>query len=166
MFTLSNIASDDYGLSVVASGYSNRQLFLDVVDGFYYVVPVYLINGTNVLLNVKQSNGAPLSDVYIVVRSFVNGVLTPVSYGLSNGQVQFDSVSFPIVVPLYNRSLMDMGSSNFGFEVGDRVFLVVLINIIVFGVGFLAMGTLGGAVLMFINSFIFFIFVFAGRRKF
>ena len=76
-------------------------------------------------------------------------------YYLNNGAYQNFTFVYPIVVPLSNRTLTNMGTQFFGLGTGDRVFIVVFLNILAFGVGFLVSGTGFGSMLMMGNILIF-----------
>ena len=67
------------------------------------------------------------------------------TYIMSNGASQSSTYTFLIIQTWQNKTLMNMGEKDYGMLIGDRVFWMTLILVVLMGVGYLAVGT-GGSI--------------------
>lgn len=70
---ISGLTTDYYTLTFTKSGYSSRQYYVNVFDGSFQNVNVYLNNGTTVLFNFKDSTGSAIAGATLYVYTVVNG---------------------------------------------------------------------------------------------
>lgn len=121
-----------------------------------YNVRTY-ING---ILNFSYTGNNPCSELLYIPYDFSNinsnTTLTLIyNYSLNNNKSQEFRSDYYVVIPLTNRTISNMGNNTYGFGVGDRVLIVTIINIVVFGVGFLFSGVIFGLLMVFLNTLIF-----------
>lgn len=72
-----------------------------------------------------------------------NYVYLNMTWYLNDGTSQANSYSYPLIVHLTNRTITTGGSKDYGFLIGDKVFLVAVILLPLMGLAWLAMGFFG-----------------------
>lgn len=91
----SGLTTDFYTLTFSRTGYSSRRYYVDVYDGSFQYVNVYLNNGSSILFNFKTSTGSALSGVTFSVYTTVGGssvLVESVSSDITgNAQVSLES---------------------------------------------------------------------------
>lgn len=138
--------NDSYNFSITST--------YNGLTSYYYNVsfPTYLIShsGTNL-------NGESFGDIFNLSNASSGQTVTLYyQYVLSNGVSYNQTIVYQINIPLYNKTLYSLGQDQtFGFQVGDRIFIVVIIDLVCFGVGFAVFGPIGGLGLAFLNNSIF-----------
>lgn len=119
----------------------------------------YTVTGPNVSISNSgtNSNGQTFSNNFRIANATQGSTLTIFyQYTLMNGVYYNQTITYPISIPLYNQTLTSIGQGQtFGFEVGDRVLIVTIIDIICFGVGLAVFGAMGGLFLAVANTTIF-----------
>lgn len=79
------------------------------------------------------------------------------SWLLSNGATQSNTVNFIVVAPWMNKTMVNMGDRDYGMLIGDKVFLLTLLLIVLMGASYLAVGMVGallfGGILILIMTF-------------
>jgi hypothetical protein len=109
-------------------------------------------------MNINHSgvnvNGESFSNNFSLSNVSSGQVMTLYyEYLLSNGVYYNRTIVYPINIPLYNQTLQSLGSGrDFGFGLGDKVFIVVLLDLLCFGVGFAVFGPVGGLGLVLANT--------------
>ena len=114
----------------------------------------------NAVLNYTHSGTNTDGTLLYIPIDFTNAVTGDTytiyyEYNLDNDVYANYTDRYTVIVPLTNRTLINMGEEDFGLGTGDKILIVVFLNILAFGVGFLVGGTSLGAVLMMINTGIF-----------
>lgn len=78
------LSTDYYTLTFRKANYSDRQYYVNVPDGSFSNLNVYLNNGTTIAFNFKTNSGASLAGVIFQVYTFVNGSSTLVESSISD----------------------------------------------------------------------------------
>lgn len=114
--------------------------------------PITSYNGSG-----TSSDGQTFTHAFNFANASSGNVSLYYNYTLSDGSFYQHYQEYPIVFPLSNRTWTTMGqdSQDLGLLAGDRVLIVTIITIVLFGVGWLAFGTGAGLLLAIINIMFF-----------
>lgn len=140
---------------------SQTSNFNFTITSTYNGLTSYAYTFTGVGVNISHggfnANGQSYSDTFSLANASSGQTMTLYyQYELANGVTYNRTIVYQINIPLYNQTLYSIGQDKtFGFEIGDRIFIVVVLDLICFGVGFLVFGPLGGLGLVLLNTGVF-----------
>ena len=80
------------------------------------------------------------SQNFTITGSSIDRVTLFYEWTLSNGAYQNFTYSYPLVVPLSNRTISNLGDTSYGFLIGDKVVILGIIMLVIMGVAWLAGG--------------------------
>lgn len=104
--------------------------------------------------NGTVASGEGFANTFNTSGTWGDNVVVYYGWTLDNGVVQNFTYTIPIIASSSNTTITDNSHGNFGFLVGDNVFLISFILLIFMGVGWLALGFFGslaiGGVVLFI----------------